>query len=376
MAKKQKSQMPNKVKDTIAIAFPTKPTTLTKREILRFLASIYDPLGLASPISLVGKLIYRNVCEQRLPWDSAVSKEIANRWKKLESSLPDKIEVPRSIAIYKEPVSELHLHAFGGTSGEGTSAAVYAVVHQPSGINQGLVAAKSRLAKKNLTIPRLELVSAHMATNMVHNVKNALSYAVTSVTGWLDSTTTLYWIKGNGRYKQFVTNRTQKINAKDYINWRHVSTHENPADLGSRGCLPNDLSETWLRGPEWLPFPEQWPDDIILQPGKESEAEAKSIKKLFTAVEVKDEVDDLLQKHTFWKTVRILARMTRFANNCKAASAKTKQQSGSLTITETELKVEFLIRKFMETDPNRTVQKGSITSESSTKRERFVRMQG
>lgn len=66
------------------------------------------------------------------------------------------------------------LHAFGDTSGSGISSAVYAVITQASavitqasGVSKGLIAAKSRLAKKNLTIPRLELVAAHMAANLV-----------------------------------------------------------------------------------------------------------------------------------------------------------------------------------------------------------------
>ena len=42
------------------------------------------------------------------------------------------------------------------------------------GISQGHVTAKSRLAKKGLTIPRLELVSGHMAANLVDNFKEAL----------------------------------------------------------------------------------------------------------------------------------------------------------------------------------------------------------
>ena len=39
---------------------------------------------------------------------------------------------------------------------------------------QQLVAAKSRLAKTDLSILRLELVSAHMATNLLVNVCSAL----------------------------------------------------------------------------------------------------------------------------------------------------------------------------------------------------------
>jgi len=52
----------------------------------------------------------------------------------------------------------------------------YAVRNEDSRyeIGKGSIAAKSRLAKKNLTIPRLELVSAHMAANLVENVRTAL----------------------------------------------------------------------------------------------------------------------------------------------------------------------------------------------------------
>ena len=61
-----------------------------------------------------------------------------------------------------EPITAVDSPAFGDTSGAGTAAAVYAVVQQPSGTNEGLLAAESRLAKKGLTVPRLELVSAHI----------------------------------------------------------------------------------------------------------------------------------------------------------------------------------------------------------------------
>lgn len=78
---------------------------------------------------------------------------------------------------------------------------MYSVVRQEDRITQTLVAAKARLAKRDLTIPRLELVSAHMATNLVVNVKNVLKdLPEPTVYGWLDSTVALHWILGNGLY--------------------------------------------------------------------------------------------------------------------------------------------------------------------------------
>ncbi len=68
------------------------------------------------------------------------------------ASLPLEQTVPRSIVGHQEEVTEIELHTFGDASIQGVGAAVYAVVRQPSGTTQQLVTAKSRLAKRNLTI--------------------------------------------------------------------------------------------------------------------------------------------------------------------------------------------------------------------------------
>ena len=206
------------------------------------------------------------------------------------------------------------LHAFGDTSGSGISSAVYAVITQASGVSKGLIAARSRLAKRNLTIPRLELVAAHMAANLVDNVRTALEgFPITSVHGWSDSTVALHWIKGGGSYKQFVTNRVRKISSKDFIEWRHVDTNHNPADIESRGCNTNQLTGMWLSGPEWLSNPEKWQRDIVTKPNKATEAEAKRTKEVFAVVvDTRDDFDEMLEKHTFWRAIRISAWIMRF----------------------------------------------------------------
>ena len=166
----------------------------------------------------------------------SVTPKVSEQWDKFKKRLPSEVKVPRSLAKAHEPVQAIHLHVFGDTSGTGTAAAVFAVVHQESGIDQDLVAGKARLAKKGLTIPRLELVSMQMAANLVDNVRNTLEgYAVGCVYGWPDSMVALYWVAGKGNYKQFVANRVKKIDDKDYIKWRHVSSDQNPADIDSRG---------------------------------------------------------------------------------------------------------------------------------------------
>ena len=138
-------------------------------------------------------------------------------WGIWEQQLPVECEVPRPITRYQEEIEEVELHAFGYASGQVVGAAVYSVVRQRSGTTQQLVAAKSRLAT-GLMIPRLELVGAHMATNLLVNVRNALDNVPTpQLYGWIDSTVSLHWIKGNGRYKQFVANRVAKIQLHQQI---------------------------------------------------------------------------------------------------------------------------------------------------------------
>ena len=76
----------------------------------------------------------------------------------------------------------------------------------------------------------------------------------------VDSTTVLYWIKGQGTWSQFVRNRTKAIQDKEYLRWHHVPTAENPSDQGSRGMAPSKMGEMWFRGPNWLSTQEEWPD--------------------------------------------------------------------------------------------------------------------
>ena len=59
----------DKKADTIQVIFPPEESTPTKRGILGKVARIYDPLGLISPTTLQGKLLYREACEQKCKWD-------------------------------------------------------------------------------------------------------------------------------------------------------------------------------------------------------------------------------------------------------------------------------------------------------------------
>ena len=178
----------NKRRDTVSVAIPSEKAVVTKRGILARVAKIYDPLGLVSPITLSGKMIYRAACDTKKAWDAPLPYALDQMWNKWESELPQRVEVPRSLVIHREQIQCIELHSFGDASGNGVATCVYAVVQQDSGSSQGLIASRSRLSKRGLTIPRLELIAGHMAVNLVRNVKEALTgFPVTKVHCWLDS---------------------------------------------------------------------------------------------------------------------------------------------------------------------------------------------
>ena len=169
----------------------------------------------------------------------------------------------------------MELHSFGDASTHGVGTAVYAVVKQPSGTTQQLVAAKSRLAKRDLSIPRLELVAAQMAIYLLVNVCSALPKEPKPLMfAWLDNTVALHWIVGSGTYKQFVGNRADKIQAHPSLNGRYVPTLDNLADIASKG-RPVLSSSLWWSSPNSLPNPEKWPDNPVTQRSPASDPEAK-----------------------------------------------------------------------------------------------------
>lgn len=122
-----------------------------------------------------------------------MSDRIATDWLRFVRNLLSKVEVSRSLPRFRKPITGVELHTFGDASGSGISAAGYAVM-----MSRGLLAAKSRLAKKNLTFPKTRTcVSPHgrehcgQCEKYTFNLSGKGSLWVTVC----DSTVALHWIK-------------------------------------------------------------------------------------------------------------------------------------------------------------------------------------
>ena len=364
----------DKVKDTLSVIMGKEATATTKRGALSHLAKVYDTLGLASPTTLTGKLLFRKMCEANIPWDGEFPEELQKPWRDRYENLPERLEVPRTLTPFHQPMMSLDLHAFGDASKNGLAAVVYAVVKQESGTTQGLVCSKSRVAKKNLTIPRLELVAGHMAANLVTNVKNAIrTEKVASVHCWLDSTVALYWINGQGEFRQFVANRVKKIHEHKAITWHHVPTDKNPADVGSRGGNVSD-NELWRRGPTWLSDQTEWPEDVVITTSPEAEREIKyeQMAKVFTTVSDKagEVIDEFMEKYDLRKTLRICAWIQRFVKNSRKHQASDRDV-GPLKTTEVKNAEMWWIKRAQQeaqtSDGFETIKRELNLQENETK---------
>jgi hypothetical protein len=84
---------------------------VTKRQMLKELSSIYDPLGIISPTMVEGRHIYRESCDEKVGWNSEVSTSTSKDWIKWRQQLRN-VKIPRSLAREIRKVKAIHLHVF------------------------------------------------------------------------------------------------------------------------------------------------------------------------------------------------------------------------------------------------------------------------
>ena len=82
---------------------------------------------------------------------------------------PRSVKVPRGLVRQCYEVKSIDPCLFAEVSSLACSAATIALVKQYNGTVQGLLTSQSRIADRNTTMPRLELVEGHMAAHMANN---------------------------------------------------------------------------------------------------------------------------------------------------------------------------------------------------------------
>ena len=195
--------------------------------------------------------------QQRLCWNDPLNSALTGEWHCIASNLMQapQFHIPR----WYFSNDQFTLHVFVDVSMKAYGAVAYIC----DGTHSSFVMAKARVAPlKGHTLPRLELMAALTGSRICKFISSSLDHLRFNIIMWSDSQIALCWISSKKRLKPFVTNRvneTQELLPN--ATWKYIPTHDNPADLVTRGISFTTLndSQLWQCGPTWLMCKSQWP---------------------------------------------------------------------------------------------------------------------
>ena len=232
----------------------------TKRNFLRKIATLFDPIGFLAPFTIRAKVLLQEMWAAGLDWDEEMDEPLAGSARDWFSELTDltALRIPRCLLVKGKQIDTVSLYTFADASEVAYGAVVYArYCYQDGSISTNIVAAKTRVAPSKATsIPRLELMGAVTGVHLSTRIIKVLELQASQSTFWSDSLNVLWWIRGHSRdFKPFVANRVDEI--QTYTSpeqWKYVPTDLNPADILSRGIKAAEQveCERWWGGPEFL----------------------------------------------------------------------------------------------------------------------------
>ena len=344
--------------EIIAMGESIKPT---KRNLLRVAYKFYDPNGLISPISIQAKMILQLVHKENLDLDDTVSDSLKKTWTSFIACLKERstIRVPRFIDLVVTVDTSLQIHGFCDASKLAYCAAVYIRRESSLEVKVNLLTSKTKVAPiKEVSVPRLELLSCLLLVELLQAVTNALSELQDTETFyWSDSEIALGWIRGvHKQWKPWVEDRAVKIRKKSkqnsdlrrLKNWRHISGDVNPADIATRPISPKDLypDSPWFIGPRLLYLPkEDWPNEKI---NEDITLELKQEKVIPTNFIQHQDCELEIPVHKYssiHRVVNIGMYVLRFKNNLLARIRNKDPQIGEFTVTEIENAEKLLIKE-------------------------------
>jgi len=259
--------------DSFCFKLSLKDNPLTRRGILSTVASIFDPLGLISPVILAGRQILQSMCKENLSWDHPIPENLRPQWEKWREELQKlkDVKIPRCYHPegFGSPVS-VQLHHFSDASLSGYGRCSYLRLENGDGqVHCTLVTAKARVTPlKVTTVPRLELQAAVLSATAARVLETELSYPNITHHFWTDSKVVLGYIQNEAtRFHMYVANRVEQIHQNSQAQqWHYVATAENPADHASRGLSVEELSTSnWFTGPAFLWKKEIATDNIDIE---------------------------------------------------------------------------------------------------------------
>ena len=246
----------------ISPEIPSRP--FTKRGILSTINSLYDPLGLVSPVILKGRLIQRDILMgnsdlESYGWDTKLPQSYFQEWTSWIQSLPTLTGIKVKRALYSTGFcpARQELHTFCDASEKAIGYVSYLKsVDGDGNIEINLISGSSKLCPRAATtMPRLELCAALEASQATNAILSDMAAKPDSVHLHTDSKIVVGYLTNKTRhFSKYVERRVQMIDHLfPHQHWNYVSTRDNPADHASRPQTPETLLESnWFSGPAFL----------------------------------------------------------------------------------------------------------------------------
>jgi len=338
----------------------------TRRMLLSAIASIYDPLGIVSPTMMRGReLLQISLRKDSAGWDDEFAPDLmykVNAWVS-SAKLALKTTIPRWIFCSLDMISA-ELHVFADASSIGHGAVAYLRCSLDGYVTCSFLTGKSRVNPlKAVSIPRMELQAAVLATELSLKLSAAYEFRIRRVCMWSDSTVVLAYLRNNeNRYSIFVSNRVEVIKERTSVEqWRYVDGLSNPADESSRGRL----TSRWIEGPDFLLREENyWPREP--QEQQELDLEVKTTAVMLSCTQ-EGPTDKLLNYYSDWnRLLRAVAWWRRLAMVLKRKDPKSLQNLTVQEIVDAERSVlKYVQHTYYNQEINMLMTEGRILRNSS-----------
>lgn len=240
----------------------------TKRDLLRFLMSFYDPIGFFTYYTSKIKLIYHWECKSKIEWNEYIPEQNIQHWRKVLNwhSIICKLKIPRAYSLKLSEADCLELFIFGDAGKEILCCSAYIrLLKEKKQIDYKFIGSKSYLVpiKQKRSIPELELDIAVKGTQFAKIIKTSYTLKFNETIYYTDNACVYHWITtGAQKPTVYVNNRLKKINENSKRDqWRWVSTDLQTADYGTKFESMPELSEkNEFYHPKLFLMPEEtWP---------------------------------------------------------------------------------------------------------------------
>ncbi|XP_055633870.1 uncharacterized protein LOC129774191 [Toxorhynchites rutilus septentrionalis] len=329
----------------------------TKREVLRTLMAIFDPLGLLSHLLIFLRVLLQEIWRSAIGWDDEIPDNINEKWEKWLKVLPSvqHVRVPR---CYRQSTSinqttNVQLHTFVDASEYGYAAVVYLRFE-------------------------LELQAAVIGARLANTATSNFTFKVDEKFFWTDSRDVLCWIRSDHRrYSQFVAFRVSDIlETSGIADWRWVGTKDNVADEATKWQrLPNLGSESrWFNGPEFI---RQKRDNWPVEPFTTGSTREEVRQHMFHHRMVTDSCINVEYFDNWKRLVGTVAFVFRFLHNCHSKAKGIQRDHGPLSSKALQQASNYLLRRAQEESFPEEVEilsGNTITKRAICKQSRIYKM--